>query len=185
MVVIATEKDSIPFSSLFSPAEVICQTEETDRDKTLLEMLRLLSQRHDIGNVQDVHEAVLARENELATVVAPGLAMPHARLETIDEIVVAVATSGEGIVYDSGRSDKRVKHNDLTLTPKAAPGAYMQTLGCLARICQDPSTADVVADLPTPEEIWTFFDQGGIVHSNPMHAHGVMDPVQVNKLVRQ
>jgi mannitol/fructose-specific phosphotransferase system IIA component (Ntr-type) len=157
----AMEKDDILFSSLFSPAEVICQTDQTDRDNVLLNMLRLLAQRHNIGNIEDAHEAVLARESDLATVVAPGLAMPHARLGTIDQIVVAVATSKVGIVYDPNQSDNHVKLIVLTLTPKATPGAYLQTLGCLARICQDPSTADVVAALPTPRQVWEFFDRGG------------------------
>jgi PTS system nitrogen regulatory IIA component len=185
MMVMATEKDGIQFSSLFSPAEVICQTQETDRDKALLDMLRRLAQQHEIGNVDEAYEAILARENDLPTVVAPGLAMPHARLDAIDEILVAVATSREGIVYSSDKSDNHVKLIVLTLAPKGAPGAYLRTLSCLARICQDPATADVVADLSTPEQVWAFFDQGGMVHPDPRHARDVMDPVQVNKLLRQ
>jgi nitrogen PTS system EIIA component len=181
----ATEKDSISFSSLFGPAEVICQTAETDRDKTLLNLLHLLARQHNIGSIEDAYEAVVARENDLPTVVAPGLAMPHARLETIDEIVVGIATSREGIPYSPKESDNRVKLIVLTLAPKAAPGAYLQTLSCLARICQDPSTADVVAGLPTAEQVWTFFDQGGIARQNRSRVRDVMDPVQVEKLLRQ
>jgi mannitol/fructose-specific phosphotransferase system IIA component (Ntr-type) len=160
-MVMAMEKDDIPFSSYFSPAEVICHTEETDRDKALLNMLRLLAQRHNIGDIDEAHAAVLARENELTTVVAPGLAMPHARLDTIDQILVAVATSRAGLLFDPSQSDNPVKLIVLTLTPKDAPGAYLQALGCLARICRDPSTADVVARLSTPEQVWEFFGQGG------------------------
>ncbi len=185
MTVMATEKDSIPFSSFFNPAEVICQTQETDRDKALLDLLRLLAQQHEIGNVDEAHAAVLERENDFPTVVAPGLAMPHARLDTIDEIAVAVATSRTGIVYDPAKPDNRVKLIVLTLAPKAAPGAYLQALGCLARICQDPSTADVVAGLATPDEVWAFFDQGGLVHPDRLYGHNVMDPAQVKKLLQQ
>jgi mannitol/fructose-specific phosphotransferase system IIA component (Ntr-type) len=90
--------------------------------------------------------------------------MPHARLDTIDEIVAAVATSRTGIVYDPAKPDNRVKLVVLTLAPKGSPGAYLQALGCLARICQDPSTAEVVAGFATPDEVWAFFDQGGLGH---------------------
>jgi nitrogen PTS system EIIA component len=109
---------------------------------------------------------VVARENDLPTVVAPGMAVPHARLEGIDEILVVVATSREGIAYDSPMSDNRIKLLILTLAPKAAPGAYLQALGCLARVCQDPSTADIVAELPTPEQVWAFFDTGWMEYSS-------------------
>ena len=76
MTIMATEKESIPFSSFFSPGEVICQIQEENRDKVLLDMLRLVAQQHEIGNVEAAHAAVLERENDLPTVVAPGLAMP-------------------------------------------------------------------------------------------------------------
>lgn len=185
MTVMATEKESISFSSFFSPAEVICQIQETDRDKALLDLLRLVAAQHGIGNVEEAHAAVLERENDLPTVVAPGLAMPHARLDTIDEIVVAVATSRTGIVYDPAKPDNRVKLIVLTLAPKAAPGAYLQALGCLARICQDPSTADVVAGFATPDEVWAFFDQGGLVRPDRLYGGKVIDPAQVKKLLQQ
>jgi len=185
MTVMATEKESIPFSSFFSPAEVICQIQEENRDKVLLEMLRLLAQQHEIGNIEEAHAAVVERENDLPTVVAPGLAMPHARLDTIDGIVVAVATSRTGIVYDPAKPDNPVKLIVLTLAPKASPGAYLQALSCLARICQDPSTADVVADYATPDEVWSFFDQGGLVRPDRLYGRNVMDPAQVKKLLQQ
>ena len=67
----------------------------------------------------------------------------------------------------------------LTLAPKATPGAYLQAISSLAMICQDPSTADIVASLPTAEQVWAFFDKGGMVLPDHLRAADVMDPVQV------
>ncbi len=184
MMAMAMEKDDILFSSLFSPAEVICQTDQTDRDRILLNLLHRLAGRHNIGSLEEAYEAVLARENDMATVVAPGLAMPHARLDTLDEIVVAVATSRAGVVFDVDKSDNPVKLIVLTLTPKSEPEAYLQTLSCVARICQDPSTADVVASLATPEQVWAFFHRGGTGHADHPHAQDEMDPIQAKKPLR-
>jgi mannitol/fructose-specific phosphotransferase system IIA component (Ntr-type)/CBS domain-containing protein len=177
-VVMVTEKSYIQFSSLFSPGEVLCQTEERDRDKILLNLLECLAQKHGIGNTEEAYEAVLARENDLPTIVAPGMAMPHARLDVLEETVVAMATSREGVTYDPGQPDSRVKLIVLTLAPKATPGAYLQAISCLATICRDPSTADVVASLPTAEQVWAFFDKGGMVLPDHLRACDVMDPVQ-------
>lgn len=175
----AVEQNGIQFSALFRASEVICQTEQTDRDTLLMDLLRLLAYQRGIGNVEEAYEAVLARENDVATIVAPGMAMPHARLEAIHEIVVAVATSTEGIVYDPRKPDNRVKLIVLTLAPKDAPGAYLQAISALAKICRDPSSADVVASLPTPEQIWAFFDKGGVVLPDHLRARDVMDKVEV------
>jgi PTS system nitrogen regulatory IIA component len=159
----AIEKDNIQFSSLFRPREVICQTEEADRDKILMEMLRLLARDRGIGNIEEAHKAVVDREKDLPTIVAPGMAMPHARLEALREIGVAVATSKQGIVYDPRRPGDRVKLIVLTLAPKAAPGLYLQVISCVATVCRDPSTAETVACLPTADQVWSFFDKGGTV----------------------
>lgn len=157
------ETDNIRFSSLFRPSEVICQTGETDRDRILMEMLRLLARGRSIGKIEDAHKAVVDREKDLPTIVAPGMAMPHARLEAVHEIRIAVATSRQGIAYDPRRPDDRVKLIVLTVAPKAAPGLYLQAISCVAGICRDPSTAETVASLPTADQIWSFFDKGGMV----------------------
>ena len=156
----ATESNDTTFSSLLSPAEVICRSEEKDRDAILRELVELLSLRRKIGDVESAYRAVLAREGDMPTVVAPGMAMPHARLETIKDLVVGVATSPEGIVYDPRRPDSLVKLIILTLTPVHSPGAYLQAISSVARICLAPSTPDVIASLPTAEQVWTFFDKG-------------------------
>jgi len=163
----AMENDSIQFSSLFRPSEVICQTQETDRDKILMDMLRLLARERGVENIDEAFRAVLEREKDLPTIVAPGMAMPHARIEAVREIVISVATSRQGIVYDPRRPDDRIKLLVLTLAPKTSPGAYLQTIGCVARICRDPSTAEVVSSLPTADRVWSFFDKGGM--ASPDH----------------
>lgn len=172
------EKNPIQFSSLFSPDEVICQTQEKDRDQVLLDLLKQLACRRGIGNVDEAYQAVLARESDMPTIVAPGMAMPHARLDAIEDLVVGVATSREGIVYDSRQPDSRVKLMVLTLAPKSSPGAYLQAISSLARICQDPSTPEIIASLPTAEQVWSFFDKGGMVLPDHLRAADVMDPMQ-------
>ncbi len=173
------KNNEMQFSSLFCPSQVICQTEQTDRDTLLMEMLRLLAYEHGIGNVEQAYQAVLARENDMPTVVGPGIAMPHARLEAINSIVVAVATSKKGITYDCNKPDNPVKLVILTLVPKAAPGAYLQAISSLAKICQDPSTAEVVSNLPTSSDVWNFFNKGRIVLPDHLQACDIMEPVKV------
>ncbi len=175
----AIEKTNIQFSSLFCPANVLCQTDEQDRDKILLDLLEVLACQHGLGNLDEAYQAVLVRENDMPSIVAPGMAMPHARLEALDDIVVAMATSRDGVVYDPRKPESRVKLIVLTLAPKDAPGAYLQAISCLAKICLDPSTADVVASLPTAEQVWAFFDKGGMVLPDHLRARDVMDPVRV------
>jgi nitrogen PTS system EIIA component len=168
---------SVQFSSLFSPDEVLCRPEVADRDGLLLLLLKRLAYRRGIGNVDEAYQAVLEREREGGTVIAPGLAVPHARLDAVDELVVAIATLPEGLRYEDGTDPVRLVI--LVLAPKAAPGAYLQALSSLAKICQDPDTAERVSRFSTPKEVWTFFDSGGVVLPDHLLAKDIMDPVKV------
>lgn len=169
--------NNVRFSSLFTPAHVICRTELTERDPLLMEMLRRLAMVKGIGNVEKAYNALIKRENEMPTVIGPGIAMPHVRLSAINRIVVGVATSKQGINYAPGKEP--VKLIILTLAPKTAPGAYLQAISSLAKICQDPATADTVAQFQKPEEVWRFFDRGGLVLSEHLLALDIMSPVTV------
>lgn len=174
-----TSNNGIHFSSLFAPSHIICQSEETDRDKILHELLRLLAYERGIGNVEHAYEAVLERENEAPSIIGPHIAVPHARLEGIDEIVVGVATSATGISYAKTVAEP-IKMMILILAPKTAPGVYLQALSSLAKICQDPTTAEVVSELKSAKEVWRFFEQGGIVLPDHVLARDIMDPVQLS-----
>ena len=170
---------SIQFASLFKPEYVVCHTQKTDRDAILLELLTLLAYQAGIGNVEQAYKEIQARENQVATIVGPGIAMPHARLEGVNKIVVGIATIKDGFVYAPDRSNNKVKLIILTLAPKAAPGLYLQAISSIAKICQDPATADKVATLDTPEKIWAFFQTNGAALPEFLRACDIMDPVTV------
>ncbi len=173
------KNNHVQFASLFKSTQVICQTQKTNRDDILLDILHLLAYERGIGNVNDAYQAVLAREKEMPTIVGPGIAMPHARLDAIDSIVVGVATCQNGIVYDPLNPDKLIKLIILTLAPKAAPGAYLQTVSSIAKVCQDPSTADTVAGFATADKVWEFFHRDSLELPDHLRACDIMEPVTI------
>lgn len=169
----------IHFTSLFKPAYIVCHTEKRDRDSILMELLTQLAYQAGIGNVEQAFKEVRQRENEVPTIVGPGIAMPHARLEGIDKIVVGITTIKDGFVYAPERSSNVVKLVILTLAPRTAPGLYLQAISSIAKICQDPATAEKVAALDTPEKIWAFFQTNGAALPEFLRASDIMEPVTV------
>jgi mannitol/fructose-specific phosphotransferase system IIA component (Ntr-type)/CBS domain-containing protein len=164
-------------SDFFSETDILCHTPLTERDAVLLELLRLLAINHGIGNVQTAFDAVLAREQSQSTLLAPGLAMPHARLDGLARPFIAIATSPAGIRFPD--------HNTLVhllllvLVPKDQPALYLQILRATAGIAQKPDTPAMVAALPTATEVRRFFASGGMVLPPHVCAGDIMavDPV--------
>ena len=166
-------KNGIQFSSLFTSYQVLCHTPLTERDPLIQEMVRALGPALGQGELDDVIAQVIAREEEMPNVVAPGIAIPHARIRGLPRLVVAVATSRKGIRF-SNTADGLVKLIILILTPHDSPAAYLQALSSLTRILQVSGTADKVVALATAENIWHFFDRGGLILPDYVCAGDIM-----------
>ncbi len=174
----ANGEEEVSFSSLFTSSQVLCQTDKTDRNAIIKELLQQMAFEHGIGSVRDIYADIVKREDEEPTIIGPHIAMPHTRVNSINSIVVGIATSKEGIAYTESNA-VCVKLIILILAPKAAPGAYLQALRSLATVCLDPSSATVVSDLPTAEKVWHFFNRGGLVLPDYLLVHDIMEPVKI------
>ena len=175
---VVNSNGGIHFSSLFSPNHILCQTDLTDRDDIIMKLLRMLALEKGIGNVQTAFDAIMDNERVMPSVMTPGMAVPHARLEALTDIVVGIATSKKGISYSEGIADN-VHVITLILSPKAAPGSHLQALSSLSKIFQEQDSVSKLASLETTNEIWKFFDSGGVVLPDYVTTRDVMLPVKV------
>lgn len=156
----ATHSSSIHFSSFFSPDDIICQTPHTERDAVIRQILEKLALNRGIGNVKKAFEAVLEREKSDSTVLSECIAVPHARLDTIHNLIVGIATSKVGIDF---HAPHKVHMVVLILVPKDQPALYLQALSSLAKMCQNQGAFREAANLESAEDVWRFFDRGGVI----------------------
>ena len=133
------ERESAP---ALSESEILCRTTAAESGALLDEMVRLLAARHPEIDPPAALRAVADREAEAPTFIAPGVAMPHARLEGIEETLVAVATS------------------EKVLAPASAPAAYLRVAAGVARRVQDPAFLDEIVARTTPADVCAFFRRG-------------------------
>ncbi len=169
----AESRNGTSFSSLFTAYQVLCHTALTDRDEVIRELVHALGPALEQGELDDVVRQVIEREGQMPNVVAPGIALPHARLRGLQRLVVAVATSQKGIRFGDGK-DGLAKLIILVLAPHDSPAAYLQAVSSLARILQTPGSADTVANLESGESVWHFFERGGLVLPDYVCAGDIM-----------
>ena len=155
-------KNGASFSSLFTAYQVLCNTPHTKRDDLIKEMVYALGPALEHGELDEVVEQVIKREDEMPNIVASGIAIPHARIGGLKRLVVAIATSRKGVRF-SNKPGGLAKLIILILTPHDSPAAYLQALSSLSRILQGPGTSEKVAELDNGQMIWHFFDRGGLV----------------------
>ena len=84
--------------------------------------------------VSKVQEKARDREALGGTVLPPGIALPHARIEGIDDLIVGIWVPPEPIKTDDGE----VKLLFFFLTSTAGSPLYLPVLSAVAKSCRDP-----------------------------------------------
>ncbi len=150
----------IKFSSLFGPRQIICGLGDVSRNEALKRMVELIAATGRISDIGEVYQLVIQREELACTILGPGIAVPHARVEKLDGLRVAIAVSPGGVDYHEGSDPVRLIV--LILTPADDPGGYLQAQAALAKVCmQHVGLVDDLGKLENPEAVWRTFDEEG------------------------
>jgi diadenylate cyclase len=98
-------------------------------------------------------QAVADRESVVSSWVAPGIAIPHARLPNLKGFVVSLGVSREGIEYESG-DGRPVYLLILILGDARLADQHIQLLAEVARTFRTESIRQAVRSAPSAEEIY-------------------------------
>lgn len=172
------KKENVYFSSFFSPKDIICGIDFQERDAVIKEILKLLAYNRGIGNVDEVFKAVIEREEGFSTVIGKGIAMPHARLDNIENIIVGIATSSKGIYFSD--ETEPVNLIVLILTPKDKPSLYLQVLSSLSKSLIDENVIPELSTIDDSEKLWKYFNRKNMNLPDYVCAGDIMQPAPVS-----
>ncbi len=167
---------NIRLTALFKPEDIIHRTQAQTSQEVVRELLERLALRYGIGNVETAMQGVMEVMEKGDIQLGSGLAIPHARLENLSQLRIAVATSDQGIQF----GDKLSHLIILILIPTDMPGAYMQTLQGIAQVFEKETSVPRVVSLNSPLAVWQFFDAGGHRLPDHLQAKHIMTKVSVS-----
>ena len=87
-------------SRLISPSRITWLEEDTKND-CLQSMVQCLAASESLENEESILQAILEREQLLSTGFGLGLAIPHAKINVIDDFIVGLAILRTGVRFDS------------------------------------------------------------------------------------
>jgi len=101
---------------------------------------------------KEILKALIQREEMGSTGIGGGIALPHARLEFINNVVLSIGISSGGINFDSldGGSVYVVA---LLLSNHKEAGIHLKMLALLARILRDKYFVENLREAKTEEEV--------------------------------
>ena len=152
-----SSKNNVKFQEFVDAAAIICRQSAADSQEIITDLIRLAVKNNPSLKFDEVQSGVFAREAMFPTVIAPGLAMPHARVAGLDRLIVALATLKEPVRFGGEDDGEDVRVVVLVLSPADNPGLHLHVVSALAREFSDLEKIGQVADLESVEEVVNFF----------------------------
>jgi len=138
----------------FLPESHITWLEEREKVPALRSMLGLLRNSRAVTDPSALENAILSREVMMSTGVGYGVAVPHARIPTVDEFVLALGISAEGVAYSPVIDDKPVRLIVMIAGPDNSRNGYLKLLSTLMRFIK--SEKGKILSSTSTEEIRRF-----------------------------
>ncbi len=173
------EKLDSHFYHFLAPGNIVCNMSSTNSSEMIEALAEVICHNTAGLKKETVIDAVVAREKLIPTVIAPGLAVPHARLAEVDKLLVVLGTSQQGVDFNS---DEPVHVAIMILTPKDDPGLHLQVLAALAKDFQEPQAVKEISSLNSAAAIMQYFDSAQVKIIDYLHTKDIMDPVPITML---
>lgn len=139
-------------ADLLSPDRVKVPLESTDKHGVIVELCSLLATASGVPeDEEEIRQAILDREAVLSTGIGGGVAIPHGKSETVDELVLVAGTTRQPIDFDS--LDARPVSLVLMLVgPESAAGLHVKILSRVSRLLRSRRLRDSLVAAASPQE---------------------------------
>ncbi len=145
-------KINLNLSKILCSSCMSMNLKSSDKNSIILELIDLLDKQEKINNKEMAINDVLARETIMSTGMQEGLAIPHARTEAVDEMVVGIGLKKEGIDFES-LDGKLSRIFFMILSPKNNSGPHIQILAVISSILNNDIARDKLFKCKSSEEI--------------------------------
>ncbi len=129
------KRKDVSLSSYINYDYGIMILEEKNRNDTIKKMLQTSKSFIKNKDLNNVEKVLINREEEYSTAIGDGIAIPHARLESISDPVLLTGISDKGIEWNAP-DGKPVNMVFLLLSPAASNDLHIEIISKLSRLMQ-------------------------------------------------
>ncbi len=139
-------------SDYLKPEVIMMQLKQQEKIAVLKELAEYLVENKLVKDGDEFINALAKRENLESTGIGNGIAIPHARTNAVDNLILAFARSPEGV--DFSAIDGKPSHLIfLIASPEHKKSEYIMALAKLSRLLRREAVRKMLMDAQSPEEI--------------------------------
>jgi mannitol/fructose-specific phosphotransferase system IIA component (Ntr-type) len=120
------------------------------------ELLGLMRDQNLIDQYELALNDILDREGYLSTGLENGLAIPHAKTDSIDRLAIVFGLKKGGALFES-LDGKPAENIFLVLSPKDTSGPHIQALALITRNLKDAQVREKIKNSKSAQDIEIIF----------------------------
>ena len=123
------------------------------KSEALAELISPLASKYAFIDKEQVYKVLLDREKLGTTGIGDGVAIPHGKLENIEDVLLVAGRSLEGIDFEA-LDHKPVHIFFMLLAPEKNAGKHLKVLAFVSRLLQDVNFKEAFLGAKDRQELW-------------------------------
>ena len=149
----ALQNQQIQVKNILSPDRIVFLNHSTKHD-ALLALADVLSTAPQIKATQELSVEILKREELMSTAIGRGIAIPHVRLSSVTDLVMAVGISKVDIIDFQTFDDSPVRLLFMIAAAYNQHTYYLQTLSYFSNRLKNQELRDALLEVENPMDAY-------------------------------
>lgn len=138
--------------------KIIPELKGSTKEELINELINLFKSDKNINDIEGVRKAVLEREKIMSTGVGKGFAIPHAKTDSVNEIIAGFGKLKNPIDFNS--LDKEPVNLIMLLVAKESQvGPHIKLLSRISRMVNNDEFRTALLKAETESEILSVFEE--------------------------
>ena len=129
-----------------------------NKPDALAELIEPIGKKIPGFDTAKAHKVLLEREYLGTTGIGDGVAIPHGKLETLDDIILVVGRSRDGVDFEA-LDFKLCNIFFLVLAPEQVAGIHLRILAHISRLLKDDNFRELFMIAEDKDALWNLLSQ--------------------------
>ena len=141
-------------TDILKKEHIIKDLNSCDKKNVLDELSSFLEDKGEITSKENLLVALIEREKLGSTGIGENVAIPHAKISEIDNIITVFGRSKNGVEFES-LDQKPVNFIFLVMAPENSTGQHLKVLARISRLFKNPSLRESVLSANEADQIYS------------------------------